>query len=56
MGFFEARHVSAQIMKTNWPIIKEIIVVAFLLWIVIAAGVAGITLSWKLIGHLLGAH
>jgi hypothetical protein len=43
-------------MKKTWHIIKEIIIVAFLLWIVIAAGVAGITLSWKLISHLLGAH
>ena len=43
-------------MKKTWYIIKGIIIVTFLLWIVIAAGVAGITLSWKLIGHLLGAH
>lgn len=42
-------------MKKTWHIIKEIIIVTFL-WIVIAAGVASITLSWKLIGYLLGAH
>lgn len=42
-------------MKKNCLIIKEIIIVTFL-WIIIAAGVASITLSWKVIGYLLGAH
>lgn len=35
-------------------LIKEAAIV-LVLWIVAAAGIAAITLSWKLVGYLLGA-
>lgn len=43
-------------MKNHLQEIGEAITALVIIATVILAGVASITLSWKLIGYLLGAH
>lgn len=56
MGFFDERHVSEEVMKNQLLEIGEAITAIVIIIIVILSGIAGIALSMKLIGSLLGAH